>query len=126
MIRTTPFRCLQALVAGLGLILIANAPILAQSSHPLDALGNSEVARAVQLIKAAGHGDDTSRFPNVALKEMPKQQVLAWEPGHDISRAAFVVMRHEGDTFEIEVDLTAGKVLSVRKVNGEAGAVIDE
>ncbi|NND50074.1 MAG: hypothetical protein HKN60_07465, partial [Rhizobiales bacterium] len=126
MIRTTPYRCLQALVAGLGLILIANSPVLAQSSHPMDALGSSEVARAVQLIKTAGHGDDTSRFPTVTLKEMPKQQVLAWEPGDVISRAAFVVMRHEGDTFEIEVDLTAGKVRSVRKVDGEAGVVIDE
>ena len=78
--------------------------------HPMDALTVSEVARAVTLIKKAGHGDDASRFPTITLAELPKAEMLAWKPGDTFTRRAFVVMRKEGQTYEILVNLSAGSV----------------
>ena len=92
----------------------------------MDALTTDEVAKAVELIRAAGHGGDDARFPTVSLLEMPKADVLAWNRGDPFTRAAFVVMRHGGETFEIEVDLTAGQVGAVRKVDGQPTIIIDE
>jgi primary-amine oxidase len=101
-------------------------PGRAQSGHPMDALTGNEVERAVALIRKAGHGDDTSRFPTITLKEMDKADVLAWKPGDPVSRAAFVVMRHGGATHEIEVDLTADAITSMARVDGEPGVILDE
>ncbi|VAW18800.1 hypothetical protein MNBD_ALPHA09-1259, partial [hydrothermal vent metagenome] len=81
-----------------------------RATHPMDALTISEVARAVALIKAAGFADARARFPTITLQELPKAQVLTWRPGQAFARRAFVVMRDQGRTFEITVDLTAGTV----------------
>ncbi|NJM30466.1 MAG: hypothetical protein HC855_10530 [Rhizobiales bacterium] len=51
------------------------------SRHPMEALSPDEVARAVELLKAAGLADGNTLFPQIALFEMPKAAVLAWTPG---------------------------------------------
>ncbi|MGI9415726.1 MAG: tyramine oxidase, partial [Hyphomicrobiales bacterium] len=72
----------------------------------------AEVLAAVEHLKAAGVADDTTRYPMIRLKEAPKADVLAWQPGQAFARTAFVVMRQGGRTFEAEVDLRRGQVMS--------------
>ncbi len=97
------------------------------ATHPMDALTISEVARTVSLIRAAGYADARARFPTITLKELPKAEVLAWTPGQPFSRTAFVVMRDQGRTFEITVDLTAGSVsLPELKPGANPNIILDE
>jgi primary-amine oxidase len=101
-------------------------PAAAQAGHPLDALTGAEVAKAVAILKAAGHADATSRFPTITLLEPAKAQVLAWAPGDPVGRAAFVVMRHTRATYEAEIDLTAERVSRIEAVAGQPSIIIDE
>ena len=96
-------------------------------THPMDALTVSEIARAVALIRGAGVGDAGSRFPTVTLDELPKAEVLAWTPGTPFERHAFVIMRHQGRTFEVAVNLTAGTVAEpVEKAGRQPAIILDE
>lgn len=90
----------------------------------MDALTVSEIARAVALVRDAGHGDEASRFPTVTLDELPKEEVLAWSQGEPFERRAFVVMRHRGKTFELRANLTKDSVSDPVEFPGAQPAVI--
>ena len=126
MMRLTPHCLIATLIVGLALLAALARPGLAESGHPMDALSSSEVARAVELIREAGHGDDSSRFPTITLSEPAKEVVLAWKPGDAVPRAAFVVMQHQARTYEIGIDLSGDRIAAIEEVDGEPGVIIDE
>lgn len=111
---------LSTLIAILFLALfVVSTPGSAQQrepSHPMDALTVPEVLKAVELLKAAGHADDETRYPMIRLHEMPKAEVLAWRRGMGMNRSAFVILRRDGKTFEAVVDLTKGTVASHEEI----------
>ena len=87
-------------------------------THPMDALTIPEVLAAVDALKTAGVADDNTRYPMIRLKEAPKSEVLAWQPGQAFSRTAFVIMRQGGVTSEAEIDLAQGQVMSHEEIPG--------
>lgn len=95
------------------LALAAAAPALA-AEHPLDPLSAVEISSAVAVVKAAKSLRDGTFFPYVALKEPPKDEVLAWKPGAPYRREALVVVydRDANAMSEAVVDLRAGAVAS--------------
>lgn len=92
----------------------ANAPI----PHPLDPLTAEEYGRTVELLRAAGHVNDASRFPNLDLHDPAKASVLAWRPGEDFARSSFAVVKQGSRTFEAVVDLSNGSVTSWTEIEG--------
>lgn len=91
----------------------------------MEALSPDEVARAVELLKAAGLADGNTLFPQIALFEMPKAAVLAWTPGAPVTRKADVIFRKAGETYEALIDLDAGNVVLSRKVPGAEPMILD-
>jgi primary-amine oxidase len=100
-------------------IAAASLPIHAQSpKHPLDGLTASEIWTAYDVLQAAHKPDDDTRYPMVQLKEPPKEEVLAWKPGQDMRREAFVVVKQGSQTFEAVVDVNAKKMVSWTEIKG--------
>jgi primary-amine oxidase len=94
--------------------------------HPLDPLTRDEIAKTVELLRAAGHVDDATRFPSITLKEPPKATVLAWQSGLPISRSATAVVRHGPKVYEADVDLSGGKVTRWEHIQGVESSVMLE
>ncbi|QPC41414.1 hypothetical protein HW532_00860 [Kaustia mangrovi] len=119
-------------IAGLAVALVLAGAVpdtraqMADPVHPMDALTYDEVNRTVALLREAGLADDGTRFPVITLKEMPKAEVLAWEPGEPFTRTAFVVMREDGETSEAVVDLTGGRIVSHEARPGAQPAIMQE
>ncbi len=80
--------------------------------HPMDALTPTEIAATVKLLTEAGDANDKTRYPAISLQEAPKDIIRAWKKGDAFTRAAFVILRKGGETFEATVDLTNKKVIS--------------
>lgn len=89
-------------------------PVFAQTvpMHPLDALTAEEYTLTKQLLLDAGYIDAESRFPLITLQEPPKADVLAWQPGDTMSRAAFAIVKQGAETYEAVVDLATQSVTS--------------
>lgn len=132
----TPARLGQIVTLAIWALLLtplAVTPTLAQSkkprgaTHPMDALTISEVTQTVQLITQAGYADKKARFPTITLKELPKAQVLAWTPGKAFARHAFAVMRLNGKTYELEVNLSQKSVGKPKLIKGaQPNVILDE
>ena len=111
--------CATRLAASVLLCALASlARPAAAASHPLDALDAAEIAAAAALLREAGHAGDGTMFNSVSLLEPPKDTVYAWRQGQPIPRAAAVVLRRDGKTYEARVDLTARKVTSFEQATG--------
>ncbi len=78
--------------------------------HPMDALTPAEIAATVKLLTEAGDANDQTRYPAITLQEAPKNTIRAWKNGDPFTRAAFVILRKSGKTFEAKVNLTNKKV----------------
>src|SRR5689334_11871193 len=89
---------------------LADAGAAAVSAHPLDALSADEINTAMRALHDAGHVGTTSHFPLITLDEPDKAAVLAWQPGQDFARKAFVIARQDRAVHEGLVDLAAGKL----------------
>jgi len=64
--------------------------------HPLDALTLPEVLKVVEIMKAAGIGADATLYPMIALREPPKDEVLAWFPDTPFTRSPVRAPRSPG------------------------------
>jgi primary-amine oxidase len=86
----------------------------AAAQHPLEPLTAVEISSAVATVKAAKGLRDGIFFPYVALNEPPKTEVLAWKPGADIRREAFLVVfdREANSMSEAVVDLKNNALVS--------------
>ena len=70
------------------------------------------------LLRDAGHAGADTMFHSISLLEPAKEAVYAWRAGQPIPRAAAVVLRDRGKTYEARVDLDARKVTSFEAVTG--------
>ena len=93
--------------------------------HPMDALTPAEIAQTVMLLKAAGDVDDQTKYPALTLLEADKKTIRAWQIDDPFTRAAFVVFRKNGETFEATVDLTNNKVTSFTSKPGAEPMIMD-
>lgn len=106
---------------GLGLCLAAGifaAPALAEVAHPLDPLSPEEIAIAIRAVAASGRATPTTRAAVVALAEPEKSVILAWRKGARMHRKAYVALRVDGTTVEVNVDLASGRIDSWKPVPG--------
>jgi primary-amine oxidase len=92
------------------------------AAHPLDPLSAEEISAAVEILKRERGLGDGVRFAGVVLNEPPKEEVLAFEPGGEFEREAFVVAvdTEEGRSYEAVVSLSEGRVESWERLEGEA------
>jgi len=82
-------------------------------SHPLEPLGEAEIAAAAALVRAKMK-DEPIRFETIELKEPSKKRVRAFSAGDDIVREARVNVYKMGQigVWKFIVSLSAGKVTS--------------
>ncbi|MGH7720399.1 MAG: primary-amine oxidase [Gemmatimonadaceae bacterium] len=90
------------------------------SRHPLDPLTEAEIVVAVDVLRASGRLGAGHALSTLALREPPKEQVLAFAPGDPIRRQALavVVAPAAGMTSEAVIDLGAARLVSWRDVPG--------
>ena len=96
-----------ALFAALAL---ATAPRALSATHPLDGLDAAEIKTAMELLRKAGVADDKTIVSLMQLEEPAKSDVLAWRVGRPISRKAAAILRRDGKTLRVVIDLTQRKV----------------
>src|SRR6266851_9194415 len=63
-----------------------------QPTHPLSPLTKEELTSAVEILKASGKADGSTKFSILALKEPPKDAVIHFQPGDKVTRQAFAVL----------------------------------
>lgn len=86
----------------------------ANEKGPLDPLSDAEILKTFQVIEASSKFPPGAFFPIVTLKEPPKSELLAWDPGESFRREAFanVYNRSANRLFEAVVDLKTNKITS--------------
>src|SRR5215831_16509475 len=120
--RTRPFRAALLLAA-----LLAAAAVVPVAAHPLDALTAAEIDDAMNVLRAAGHGDAATRFPLITLAEPDKTAVIDWRPGQPFARKAFVIARENRMVYEGLIDLASGTLERWDAVPGVQSAIsLDE
>jgi primary-amine oxidase len=109
---------------------VAAAPVLvakpAPVPHPLDGLSADEFKQVVKLLQDNKLTDEKSFFPLIELAEPDKAEVLAWSPGSAFSRKVMVNFSGLKGPQEAELDLTAGKIVRVGPLKGEAMVTLEE
>jgi len=96
-------------------------------SHPLDPLTPAEITKAVDILKAGNPAKTPIYFNIINLKEPPKKEVLAWQPGSPFRREAFISFysyEKPGMT-EAIVDLNKNTVISTRSIPNVIGMGLD-
>ena len=58
---------------------------MAAASHPLDPLSADELRAATRAMRADPRHKE-ALFPQIALREPAKTEVLAWQPGEPVKR----------------------------------------
>ncbi len=112
-------RGLIRLIAGLWLAFAISIPLAAQKvEHPLDPLNYQEYWTVLEVLRAAGHLNEETRFSIVNLHQPPKDFVWSWSQGKDFLREAFAVVRQGADAYETVVDLKQRRVVSWTKLEG--------
>jgi primary-amine oxidase len=89
---------------------LAAAPGALSATHPLDGLDAAEIRTAMELLRKASVADDKTIVSLLQLEEPAKADVLAWRVGQPISRRAAAILRRDGRTLRVVVDLTQRKV----------------
>jgi primary-amine oxidase len=87
-------------------------------THPLDPLSQSEIAKAVAILKSEKAIAETIRFPIIRLEEPDKADLARYRAGGLLPRLAFVLALDiaTGETFEAIVDATTGTVTSFERL----------
>ncbi|MFL3646900.1 MAG: hypothetical protein ACJ04O_10660 [Cellvibrionales bacterium] len=94
--------------------------------HPLDALTQGELTEVIAILADNDRHDDSTRFPEVSLKEPTKAFVYAWQVGDAIPRAAKVVGRQGSVTFEAVVDISNRTLIDWQQVEDVQSALLLE
>jgi primary-amine oxidase len=97
--------------------------------HPLEPLTKEEIRAAVQIVRSERRLHDKVRFASVNLHEPSKERVLAFQPGSDFGREAFVILldNTNGFVFEAIVSITEQKVFSWCHIPGvQPSIMLDE
>ena len=93
-----------------------SVPTFAQN-HPLDALTREEIVAATKIVTGDPQMRDL-KFQLITLLEPRKSEVLSWKLGSSMMRRASVSGQRGAEVLEIEVDLTAKSIASVKTVEG--------
>ncbi|KAG0473749.1 hypothetical protein HPP92_015606 [Vanilla planifolia] len=94
--------------------------------HPLDALSPSEISTIQSIIKSSSHlSPNPFGFHYVGLDEPDKHAVLTWQSDpsfHPLPpRRAFVILRANGQTHELKIDLDNNSIASHRQHSAKSG-----
>ena len=109
------------------LTLAVAGPAAAETpKHPLDALTGAEIDRTVAILQTAKQVDAETRYPTITLLENPKAEVLKWMPGQPFERRARADYLRGDRLFEADVDLTSGKIDSVKEIKDRQSAILFE
>lgn len=100
------------------LVTVGLAPTVQAASHPMDPLSADEIEMAVAVVRAHQDVPTGAFFPVIRLYEMPKPDVLAWQPGTEIPRRAEVTVYGIPGLFRAIVDLDASSVERWEKLEG--------
>ncbi len=93
-------------------------------SHPMDGLTADEIRLVVKLLKQNKIADDDSQYPYIGLLEMPKSTLKNWKYGDTINRMAKVVLYKNKQTYEIQLQLPGGEILSQKRVDNVEPSVM--
>jgi primary-amine oxidase len=109
------------------LTLAVAAPAAGENpKHPLDALTGSEIDRTVAILTSANKVDVDTRYPTITLLENSKAEVLKWTPGQPFERRARAAYLRGGRLFEADVNLTRGKIESLKEIKDRQSAILFE
>ncbi|PUZ21507.1 primary-amine oxidase [Chitinophaga costaii] len=113
--RKTPILCAM-------LMLLVSLRSHAQT-HPLDPLTAAEMREVVQVLKDSKTISGKDIFNIINLKEPPKAEVLAWQPGTPYRREAFTSFYDysKNGVTEAVVNLNAHQVISVKNIPNVIG-----
>ncbi|KAG0473740.1 hypothetical protein HPP92_015597 [Vanilla planifolia] len=94
--------------------------------HPLDPLSPSEISTIRSIIKSSSLLSPAPLgFHYVGLDEPDKHAVLSWKSdpaSHPLPpRRAFVILRADGQTYELHIDLDNNSIASHRRRSGGSG-----
>ena len=98
-------------------------------THPLEPLSVDEIAAAVEIVRSQRQLGDRMRFVTIALHEPPKDVVLAFVPGGEFERQAFLVLldNQTSQTYEAVVSLSRRAVVSWEVIsNVQPAIMLDE
>jgi primary-amine oxidase len=95
-------------------------------TNPLDALTAAEIDHTVAILTTAKLVDAQTRYPTITLLENPKAEVLKWRPRQPFERRARADYLRGDRLFEADVNLTSGRVDSVREVKDRQSAILFE
>lgn len=98
-------------------------PVQAADLHPLDPLTAEEITRTIQVAAASGKVNRATRAAGLTLMEPDKAAVLAWRPGAPAHRRALAVLRIDGETYEVVVDLSRGEIDGWTHIPGAQPAI---
>jgi primary-amine oxidase len=112
--------------AALTLALAPACAVADVPTHPLDALTGTEIDRAVAILASARLVDAETRYPTITLLENPKAEVLRWAPGEPFERRARADYLRGDRLFEADLNLTSGKIDSVKEVKDRQSAILFE
>ncbi len=100
------------MITPLILAALLSSPVRAE--HPLDPLTAPEIEASIRIVRAKKALPAGVFFPQVALKEPPKNTVLSWPPGTALPRQAGLVIydRTTNELSEAVVDLGTKKIVS--------------
>ncbi len=91
---------------------VAGRTAEAQVDHPMDPLSWQEYWTVLEVLESEGHLNDETRFSQVGLREPSKTTGWRWEPGGEVERAAFAVVKQGAQTFEAVVDVGTARLVS--------------
>jgi primary-amine oxidase len=98
--------------------------------HPLAPLSAEEILAAVRICREQRKLNKCWRFVSVTLQDPPKELVLNYKPGHDVTRQAFIVLLDSasGSGYEAVVDIRAQTVSSFVMLSPgqQPGITLDE
>ncbi len=108
-----------------GMLLLST--IARAQSYPLDPLTPDEMKKAVDILKTNNALSGAAYFNIINLKEPPKKEVLAWQPGTPFRREAFVSFydyAKPGMT-EAVIDLNKNTLISIKQIPNVIGMGLD-
>ena len=88
-----------------------------RAMHPLDPLTDEEIRSATRIVRADARFA-TAAFHAFAAAEPAKRDVLAWQPGQALPRAATIQAVSADGVFEIAVDIMGNRIASATAWDG--------
>jgi primary-amine oxidase len=85
-------------------------------NSPLDPLTSDEIDQVMSVLRTENKISPTALIPQMKLQEPDKSFILRWRPGQPLRRAAYVVTRDSGVSFEGVVDLERNRTTSWREL----------